>query len=74
MAGTDRCHAHILPILFLTSAVVTSPTPPLCGNPSVDRPVGQRELAGLNLRQFQHGIDDFEQMLACRLDLVDFVD
>ncbi|RLS45741.1 MAG: hypothetical protein DWH84_02555 [Planctomycetota bacterium] len=30
-------HAHILPILRLTSAVVTSFTPPLCGNSSVDR-------------------------------------
>ena len=32
-------HAHILPILFLTSAIVTSPAAWPCGNSSVDRPV-----------------------------------
>ena len=37
MAGTDRCHAHILPILFLTSAVVTSLAALPCGNSSVGR-------------------------------------
>ncbi len=39
MAGTDPHHAHILPILRLTSAVVTSPAASSCGNSNVDRPV-----------------------------------
>ena len=39
MATSAQTHAHIRPILFLTSAVVTSLAASPSGNSSVDRPV-----------------------------------